>query len=133
MSQYPEPPTEAALKQARYQLDSQRGSLTSLAQKIIEAETELAQIVADSKCAINELQRERLALEEKVSRTLAYIAPIRRLPHELLRNIFVFHFDEYPCCAWVLSAVSTLWRRLSLSMPKLWSKVCMTTEYIRGP
>jgi hypothetical protein len=79
--------------------------------------------VADSRCTIKQLQRERAALEEKISRTLAYVSPIRRLPAELLRLIFMTNFDEYPCCAWILSSVCSQWRRLALSMPKLWSKV----------
>jgi hypothetical protein len=51
------------------------------------------------------------------------MSPIRRLPSELLRHIFMMNFDEYPCCAWILSSVCLQWRRLALSMPKLWSKV----------
>jgi hypothetical protein len=120
---YPEPPTEATLKDARHELDLQQDSLKKLSKKIDEAEVTLAQIVAESKCAISEMQRERSLLEDKLSHTMAYIAPIRRLPNELIRHIFMFNFDDYPCCAWVLAAVCSLWRRLSLSMPKLWSKV----------
>jgi hypothetical protein len=120
---YPEPPTETTLTDARRDLDLQRSSLATLSKKIDEAEVALAQIVAESKCAINEMQRERLKLEEILSLTMAYIAPIRRLPSELIRQIFMFNFEDYPCCAWVLAAVCSLWRRLTLSMPKLWSKV----------
>jgi len=120
---YPEPPTETALNNARRELDLQRGSLVSFSKKIEEAEVTLAQIIAESKCAINEMQRERSILEDKMSYTMAYLAPIRRLPDELVRHIFMFNFEDYPCCAWVLAAVSSLWRRLALSMPRLWSKV----------
>jgi F-box-like len=121
---YPDPPTEIALNEARRDLELQRDSLLTLSQKIDQAEGTLAQIIAESKCAIGEMQRERSVLEDKMFHTKAYIAPIRRLPNELLRHIFLFNFEDYPCCAWVLAAVSPLWRRLVLSMPKLWSKVC---------
>jgi hypothetical protein len=111
------------LNHARLELGSQRGSLARLNRKIDEAEDALAKIVAESRSSINLMRKERLTLEAKVFQTMAYIAPIRRLPNELLRHIFLCNFDDFPCSAWVLAAVSSLWRRLALSMPKLWSKV----------
>jgi hypothetical protein len=123
LSPYPEPPTELSLTDARRNLHLQRSSLTTITKKIDAAELELAHIIADSRCTINEMQRERIALENRLSQTMAYIAPIRRLPNEVLRHIFMFNFDDYPCCAWVLAAVCSLWRRLALSMPKMWSQV----------
>jgi F-box-like len=122
---YPDPPTETTINDARRDLALQRDSLVTLSQKIDQAEGTLAQIIAESKCAISEMQRERSVLEDKMFHTKAYIAPIRRLPNELLRHIFMFNFEDYPCCAWVLAAVNSLWRRLALSVPKLWSKVCL--------
>ncbi len=118
-----EPPTASSLADARRFLQETNTSLADVDRKIEAAEAQLAQIVADSRCSIKQLQRERAALEEKISRALAYISPIRRLPSELLRHIFIMNFDEYPCCAWILSSVCSQWRRLALSMPKLWSKV----------
>lgn len=120
---YPDPPTEATLQDARRELGLQRDSLSSLTSKISEAEIALSQLVSESQSAINDMQKERLALEKQVESTMGYIAPIRRLPQELLRGIFLFGFEDYPCCAWVLSAVCSLWRRMALSMPIIWSKV----------
>ena len=119
----PEPPTQASLAEARRELTSRQESVQALSDRIRAAEEELARTVALAKSAILELEKERDVLQEQVAHTLAYIAPIRRLPHELLRYIFLLNFEEYPCCAWVLSAVCTLWRRQVLSMPTLWSKV----------
>jgi F-box-like len=119
----PEPPTETTLAEARRALDSHRQSLRRITDKIDASEADLAQIVADSQCAINRLQRERAALEDTIFQTMAYLSPIRRLPLELLRQIFLFNFEDYPCCAWVLSAVCSLWRKTALSMPRIWSKV----------
>jgi hypothetical protein len=118
-----EPPTPSSLAHARRFLDETTTSRADLDRKIEAAEAQLAQIIADSRCAIEQLQREREALDEKISRARAYMSPIRRLPSELLRHIFMMNFDEYPCCAWILSSVCLQWRRLALSMPKLWSKV----------
>ena len=119
----PEPPTQASLAEARRELTSRQESVQALSDRIRAAEEELARTVAIAKSAIRELERERDVLQEQVAHTLAYVAPIRRLPHELLRYIFMLNFEEYPCCAWVLSAVCTLWRRQVLSMPTMWSKV----------
>ena len=119
-----ESPTASSLADARRVLDESNASLGDLNHKIEAAEAQLAQIVAESHCAIKQLQREREALEDKIARARAYMSPIRRLPNELLRHIFIMNFDEYPCCAWILSSVCSQWRRLALSMPRLWSKVC---------
>jgi hypothetical protein len=118
-----EPPTPSSLAHARRFLDETTTSRADLDRKIEAAEAQLAQIIADSRCAIEQLQREREALDDKISRARAYMSPIRRLPSELLRHIFMMNFGEYPCCAWILSSVCLQWRRLALSMPKLWSKV----------
>lgn len=118
-----EPPTTSSLADARRLLDDTNTSLADVDRKIEATQAQLTQIVADYQCTIKQLERERATLEEKISRTRAYMAPIRRLPSELLRHIFIMNFDEYPCCAWILSSVCSQWRRLALSMPKLWSKV----------
>ena len=122
-----EPPTAASLADARRLLDESNASLGDVNHKIETAEAQLAQIVAESHCAIKQLQLQREALEDKIARARAYMSPIRRLPNELLRHIFIMNFDEYPCCAWILSSVCSQWRRLALSMPRLWSKVCYSS------
>jgi F-box-like len=124
-----DPPTASSLADARRLLDENNASLNVLDRKIEVAEAQLAQIVAESRSAINQLQHERAVLEEKIAHALAYMSPIRRLPIELLRHIFMMNFDEYPCCAWILSSVCSQWRRLALAMPKLWSKVCYSSQY----
>ncbi|KAH9926712.1 uncharacterized protein B0H18DRAFT_876235 [Fomitopsis serialis] len=126
-SPHPEPPTRASLAEARRELTAQQQSVQALSDRICAAEEELARTVAIAQSAIRELEKERDELQEHVAHTLAYVAPIRRLPHELLRYIFLLNFDEYPCCAWVLSAVSVLWRRQVLSMPMMWSKIRLVT------
>ncbi|KAL0958467.1 hypothetical protein HGRIS_000606 [Hohenbuehelia grisea] len=125
-----EPPTDNSLSHARLRLVEDEQTLQAITRKIDKAKTELAQLVADSQCAINEMDEERVRLEDRVFQTKAYLSPIRRLPNELLRQIFLFNFDDYPCCAWVLAAVCTMWRKLALSMPTLWSKIrLLTTQH----
>jgi hypothetical protein len=120
---FPEPPTRAALVDARRALDEIRSSVHELSVKIERAEAALAQIVTDSKITINQMQEERGCLEEQVIHTMAYLSPIRRLPIDLLRDIFMWSFEDYSCQAWILAAVCSSWRRLALRMPRIWSKV----------
>ncbi|KAH9942833.1 hypothetical protein B0H21DRAFT_749640 [Amylocystis lapponica] len=126
-SNLPEPPTKATLADARRELEAHRECVRELSARIQDAEDTLARIVEESQGAIREMHRERATLEERVALTLAYISPIRQLPHELLRHIFLLNFEEYPCCAWVLSAVCSVWRALVLSMPHMWSKIRLVT------
>jgi F-box-like len=120
---YAEPPTHLSLADARRAFECQRHAHAQITTKINQSKAALQQIVADSKCVINNLESERAALEDQIFQTMAYLSPIRRLPFELLRQIFLFNFDDYPCCAWVLCAVCSLWRKTALSMPQIWSKV----------
>ncbi|KAH8097078.1 hypothetical protein BXZ70DRAFT_944188 [Cristinia sonorae] len=124
---YPEPPTLVSLEEAKRELEAQRLSAKQLNDRIQTAEDNLARLIQESQCAIQQMERERIALEDDMAQMLAYISPIKRLPQELLRQIFYMNFEDYPCCAWVLAAVCKLWRRLALSMPKIWSKIRLVT------
>lgn len=127
---FPEPATQHTLAQARREVAAQRSKLLTLSTTIQTAEDDLERLIKASRCAIQEMDKERTAVEDRLAHTLAYLAPIRRLPNELLSHIFAFVFDDLPCYAWVLSAVSSLWRRRVLAMPKLWSKVRLLSRLI---
>ncbi|KAF8628064.1 hypothetical protein AX17_006067 [Amanita inopinata Kibby_2008] len=124
---FKEPPTQDSIRDARNALQSTRQSITELTAQIQAAEVTLAQIVQDSKRNITNMMSRKAQLEATELQTLAYLSPIRKLPSELLRDIFLWNFEEYPCCAWVLSAVCASWRRLALQTPKLWSKIRLIT------
>ena len=130
---FAEPPTQATLIDARRLLQQQDIAVNDLSNRISAAKDELDRIIQARRVAIQELEKERGAMQEQVSRTLAYLSPIRRLPQELLGYVFTFIFDDYPCCAWVLAAVCSMWRRQVLSMPKLWSKVSSCPTHILVP
>lgn len=129
---FTEPPTPDTLHHARLHLDATRTSMADLDSKIHDAEAALAQIIHDAKCAIAKMEAEKAKLSEEETRTKAYLSPIRRLPAELLREIFMWNFEEHASCAWVLSAVCPSWRRLALRTPKLWSKVSNYAVYCRA-
>jgi hypothetical protein len=124
MNLLPEPPTASTLASAHATLTKHTNALSALSSKIESAESSLAQIISESKCAIAQLQKEKEELEKKVEHLQAYVAPIRRLPEELVREMFGWAFKAHPCAAWVLSAVCVSWRRLAVGTPILWSKVC---------
>jgi F-box-like len=119
----PDPPTKPSRIEAHTRIENNRKTISSLTERIQSAEHSLAQIVEESRRNIEELKNERSQLEQDVSLALAYISPIRTLPHELLRHIFMLNFEDHPCCAWGLAAVCSLWRKLVLLIPRLWSKV----------
>ncbi|KDR72745.1 hypothetical protein GALMADRAFT_73622 [Galerina marginata CBS 339.88] len=127
-SDFTEPPTKETLADARRTLEATRVSVLELTSKIEAVEETLAQIVRESQYAISQLQEQRSALERRVSKTLAYLSPIRRLPMELLREIFMWSFEDHPCSAWVLAAVCTSWRSLALRIPLIWSKIRLLTN-----
>ncbi|EIM87685.1 uncharacterized protein STEHIDRAFT_56056 [Stereum hirsutum FP-91666 SS1] len=113
----PEPPTAATIASARQVLHSTQSELSALQSRLQDAEAKLAKFVAESKCAINEMQQEQSALEDKVAHTLAYVSPIRRLPQELLRQIFLINFEDFPCCAWIRLITSP---NISADTIRLW-------------
>lgn len=120
-----DPSTTSSLEDAKRELESSRKRVKKLTDDIQEAEEKLARLVRESRCTIRLMENEKSELEQRVEHTLAYLSPLRRLPRELLQEIFLFNFEDYPCCAWVLSSVCSIWRRVALSMPRLWSKVCL--------
>ncbi|KAF8157136.1 hypothetical protein B0H34DRAFT_488382 [Crassisporium funariophilum] len=127
LQNFVEPPTKETLADARRSLEVTRASVQELAGKIDAAEATLAEIIRESKYAISELEAQRSTLEDQESRTLAYLSPIRRLPTELLREIFMWSFEDHPCSAWVLAAVCPSWRRQALRIPLIWSKIRLCT------
>ncbi|KAK7046657.1 D-ser-dehydrat domain-containing protein [Favolaschia claudopus] len=129
----PEPPTAFSLSAARADLEESLKNALSLAEKIDAAEVELARIIKDKQNEIEQLVNERLTLQQIVEQTRAYLSPIRRLPGELLRELFLWCFDGHPCCAWVLSAVCTTWRRQALTIPRIWSKIRLFTNQSSSP
>ena len=121
--EFANPPTRDSLVTAQRLLDATQFDLNALAAKIDAAEGVLAKIVRESREAIEEMVRERRALEDKARHTLAYLSPMKRLPLDLLREIFLSCFQNHPCAAWVLASVCSSWRRLALRIPVIWSKV----------
>jgi hypothetical protein len=119
----PDPPSQDSLLCAQTHLQQTLQETLDLAAQISDKERALAQQIHDTQAAIARLADQKKALDQEAARTRAYLSPVRRLPAELLREIFLWNFEEHAACAWVFSAVSSSWRRLAIRTPRLWSKV----------
>lgn len=125
-----DPPTSAQITSAKLHLAERQASATNLQSQIKHAEDSLRQIVEDSQRAIASLEFERRQIQREIELALAFISPIRSLPDEILREIFWYEFEIHPCCAWVLASVCSVWRRIVLKMPRMWSKVRSFNELL---
>ncbi len=119
----PDPPTEHSLAEARTVLTQTKQFQNALSAQISTAEEELARMLRDAEAAITVMRAQKSAYQDVINHTEAYLAPMRRVPNEILREVFYCCFEDNPLCAWVLASVSTVWRNLVLGMPRLWSKV----------
>ncbi|KAJ7498133.1 hypothetical protein B0H11DRAFT_1801159 [Mycena galericulata] len=76
---------------------------------------------------MKQLEEERALLSEYHSQNTAIISPLRRMPSEILGQIFswtlspaVLDVRESP---WILTQVCSRWRAVSISEPSLWSRI----------
>ncbi|KAF8900330.1 hypothetical protein CPB85DRAFT_1377490 [Mucidula mucida] len=129
----PDPPTEHSLAEARTVLTQTKQSQNALSAQISTAEEELARMLRDAEAAITVMRAQKSAYQDVINHTEAYLAPMRRVPNEILREVFYCCFEDNPLCAWVLASVSTVWRNLVLGMPRLWSKMRLQTTPSKAP
>lgn len=123
MSFLPQAPPPSGLDDARRSLSSYRTELDAFNVAIEGEESRLAELIQETQRKIAQMKQQRAECEQKITETLAYLSPLRRLPQELLRYTFLLLWKDNPCCGWTLASVSSGWRRLALSTPQLWRKV----------
>ncbi|KAK0204462.1 hypothetical protein DFS33DRAFT_658148 [Desarmillaria ectypa] len=126
---------------------------TYLRSNYIPADDEGAQVLSDIAFLIGELARASCLDREKKKKALnirqSLIAPIRRLPVEILLKIFVLLPQEHPPgdresfyslpsrpsstreMPWALSHVSGFWRATSLATPSLWTHIYVASKYVK--
>ncbi|KAJ7623776.1 hypothetical protein FB45DRAFT_1006075 [Roridomyces roridus] len=117
---------------------AERAFLQAVASKTTVRLTCLGEEILRLKDRLGQLQAERVQLTEYHSHNVAILSPLRRMPHEVLAEIFLrtlqpevarnFNMKRSP---WVLGRVNRCWRAVSLSTPSLWSTVC--ADYEREP
>ncbi|KAF8650054.1 hypothetical protein AX16_005444 [Volvariella volvacea WC 439] len=91
---------------------------------------ELEADIASLKAQLHDLERERNVLSYHIDHHCALIAPIRRLPHDILREIFIqclptddFALMKTSEAPLLLGRVCSAWRQVALVTPRLWQSM----------
>ncbi|KAJ7762557.1 hypothetical protein B0H16DRAFT_1884010 [Mycena metata] len=86
--------------------------------------------VADLQKAIDKLKEERDSVQSFFDAHKALISPARQLPLDVIQEIFVACLPTHRNCVMsateapvLLGRICSLWRTISLSTPRLWSKI----------
>ncbi|KAJ7441737.1 hypothetical protein FB451DRAFT_1190924 [Mycena latifolia] len=86
--------------------------------------------IADLQKALDKLAEERAGLSAFVDAHKALISPVRRLPLDIIQEIFVACIPTHRNCAMsamdapvLLGRICSAWRAISLSTPRLWSRL----------
>ncbi|KAJ7609102.1 hypothetical protein FB45DRAFT_1039260 [Roridomyces roridus] len=108
-----EPPAAAELAYAQAVVSNTAAQIGSLDEEIVLLQTRLKQ-----------MEDERAALAIYHQRSLPILSPVRRMPPEILSEIFT---------RWRLSQVSRRWREIALSTPSLWSLVYVSGKRQADP
>lgn len=111
-------------------VDSTEKSIDSVKSKILDAESRLSQLIIAAKEELTALHDEKRTLEEERSRVLGEIAAIRRIPAEILREVFLVIFEEdgKGQAGWLFASVCKRWRGLALETPRLWTRIRLVTS-----
>ncbi|KAJ7214717.1 hypothetical protein B0H12DRAFT_971980, partial [Mycena haematopus] len=109
-------PTDAECDRIRDFLQGPRKELVDLSNKITQLQS-----------LLHEATHRRDELQESISAHLALLSPFRRLPDDIIREIFIathpstrnpsFSSDEPPL---VLCRTCKSWRNIALTTPRLW-------------
>jgi hypothetical protein len=92
-----------------------------------EHEARVMQSQGDTEMAILDIESKISALEKENNYALSLLAPIRRLPAEMLSEIFMLAITEYDCSALRLTHVCRSWRLVLLAMSRIWSNIKVGT------
>ena len=127
-------PTAQESVLARQAVKQLQSSVTAIRGQVSAEKARIAELQALHEATINSLEDQRDELEAKISKAQAYLAPVRKLPDELLSEVFVIIWcagDKK--CGWKLASVCRLWRRVALSLPKIWSAIHLKTTTAACP
>ncbi|KAJ7196774.1 hypothetical protein GGX14DRAFT_375738, partial [Mycena pura] len=90
------------------------------------AEAEISDIddeIARVQCALNRLQSQRTKLRDFVKSHHGVVSIVRRLPSEILGEIFSHYSDASAHSPARLAAVCDRWRAITLASPMLWRHI----------
>ncbi|KAJ7689550.1 hypothetical protein B0H17DRAFT_1011967 [Mycena rosella] len=102
---------------------------TLLAEPLLQL-SHLDDEIAKLQAALGDLTQERARLRAYVDAHRALISPVRRLPLDIIQEIFVACIPTHRNCAMsamdapvILGRICSSWRAISLSTPRLWSRL----------
>ncbi|KAJ7502628.1 hypothetical protein B0H11DRAFT_2363514 [Mycena galericulata] len=86
--------------------------------------------IADLQRAIEKLEEQRDGLDAHIEAHTALISPLRRMPPDMIQEIFMACLPTHRNCVMsakeapvLLGRICSSWRTLSLSTPRLWSRL----------
>ncbi|KAJ6603239.1 hypothetical protein DFH09DRAFT_1019247, partial [Mycena vulgaris] len=115
-------------------LDSEYPFIQSLVSQIRRRLSRHGDKISVLRAQLEQLENEHSSLQKNLARNTAILSPVRRMPHEVLSEIFVLalpsrkdalesnRFDANGT-PWTLGRVCGQWRSVTLSSPALWSLV----------
>ena len=121
-------PSPQQISQAKANVEKYGVEVSNIQTQIQAEDENIAALIQAHESTVKSLKARKRELQDKISFARAYLAPIRKLPNELLAEVFLIIFAQGDHkCGWTLSRVSQRWRRLALSLHVLWSSISLST------
>jgi hypothetical protein len=112
-------------------IDKIHEQIITLQERIAEcwhdSQSLLVQYRQKTEGAIVNVQNKVWILEQENLQAISYLAPIRRLPAEVLSEIFIVAIMVHGCSALRLMRVCGSWRWVLMTMPRIWSTIKVRT------
>jgi hypothetical protein len=107
-------------------------------QVLTNLSTELAILllsIQENERLLQEQRSKATALEREIARRRFFLAPVRRLPLDVLGNIVVMLSREYGPRkdVWIFSWVCRAWRSAAMTRPSAWSRITISLPRRRDP
>ncbi|KAI5834705.1 hypothetical protein K523DRAFT_412210 [Schizophyllum commune Tattone D] len=117
-------PSAAEISSVKASIDETEGMLDTIAYELMYLEH-----------IVVVLKYKQIALEELQDRQRAYIAPIRRLPNEILSEIFAYSCCDaaagtYNCTPVKIGMICKQWRDIIYNCPRIWSHLRYNQVYV---
>ncbi|CCO32273.1 hypothetical protein BN14_06329 [Rhizoctonia solani AG-1 IB] len=81
-------------------------TIDAMAEKINTLEVALAKLIAETKSQMNALVDQKRDLEKGVASAKGYLAPVRKLPSDILSDIFMMLLENDPLAPWTQQAMA---------------------------
>ncbi|KAJ1302023.1 hypothetical protein OPQ81_000858 [Rhizoctonia solani] len=126
-------PSKAQINEARLTIAHCEQELNTLSCQIAAEESRVVNIIKEAHEQLAALQAKKGAQQKRIENARAILSPIRSMPPELLRNVFIHAFEADPVVAWRVAAVCSAWRRQALSTCLIWTRLHVKTSARTDP